>query len=255
MKQIFNIMILMTALTLAWGCSSDDENKDKFSEFTPSGKQDWKVDLTADDPVSEWTAPDPSRYESSIFIRIRLEDELARHSSDDDIVTVFIDDECRAYSNARNVNDNGGIYYILKIHANSSYVQTNISLRYYCASLHQVFSISGRNTFASGHTYGFDEDYVPPLLSGSSKYPVQGELNVILPQELPFTATANDAVAVFAGNECRGTGVVGKPFTVFGRQEGETLQIRYYSAEKGGVYILSNMLKTSVQAQTCNIVF
>jgi hypothetical protein len=77
---------------------------------------------------------------------------------------------------------------------------------------------------------------VPPLLKGSKKYPVQQQLTVNLPAKVPFTSSADDLVAVFAGNECRGVGNVGKPFTVFRTTAGEALLVRYYSADKAGIY-------------------
>lgn len=239
MKTLLNTMMIAAALVLAWGCRHD-EKEEKSSTFTVSARPDWQVDLTSDEGVPSWTAPDPSQFESSVFIRLRLEDELAALSSDDDLMSVFIGGECRALSDVRNVSDDGGVYFILKIRGNSSTTETFLTLNYYSARLRQVFSILGRNNFVSGYTYGFDMDFVPPLLSGSSKYPVQCDLTVKMPATRPFNVKADDMVAVFSGDECRGAGLYGHSFTVYGKQEGETMQVRYYSVEKGGIYTLDN---------------
>ena len=90
--------------------------------------------------------------------------------------------------------------------------------------------------FAPEFTYGNKEDFVPPLLRGFKKFPVQQKLIVALPNSVPFTPDAGDMVAVFTGDECRGVGLVDKAFTAFRTSSGEVLQLRYYSKQKGGVY-------------------
>lgn len=254
MKTLLNTMMIAAALVLAWGCRHD-EKEEKSSTFTVSSRPDWQVDLTSDEGVPSWTAPDPSQFESSVFIRLRLEDELAALSSDDDLMSVFIGGECRALSDVRNVSDDGGVYFILKIRGNSSTTETFLTLNYYSARLRQVFSILGRNNFVSGYTYGFDMDFVPPLLSGSSKYPVQCDLTVKMPATRPFNVKADDMVAVFSGDECRGAGLYGHSFTVYGKQEGETMQVRYYSVEKGGIYTLDNTFVLTKGESAYNLEF
>ena len=46
------------------------------------------------------------------------------------------------------------------------------------------------------------------------------------------------AQVVLTACECRGVGVAGQPFTVFRTTDGETLDVRYYSAKQAGVYTL-----------------
>jgi hypothetical protein len=174
-----------------------------------------------------------------MFIMVKLQDELAAHSTDGDLMTVFIGDECRTVPAIRNVDKNGGIYFLLKIRGNSTDRDVNFGLRYYCESLRQVFAIEGTESFASERDYGFDTDFVPPLLLGCKKYPIQQTLTVTLPSTAPFTPDESDIVAVFAGGECRGVGTAGQPFTVFRTTDGETLDVRYYSAKQAGVYTLT----------------
>ena len=114
-----------------------------------------------------------------------------------------------------------------------------LTLSYYSTQLRQLFTVQGEETLSDDSDYGFDSDYVPPLLQSCKRYPVQGRLTVSLPGTMPFTAAADDQVAVFAGSECRGTGRVGMPFTVFCTSAEESLQLRYYSAQQGGIYTLT----------------
>ena len=214
-------MFLAAVLTFVWGCSSDDESTSANYTFVTAEKPAWSVDLMGNDDAPAWTAPDPSLFESSMFIMVKLQDELAAYSTDGDLMAVFIGDECRTVPAIRNVDKAGGVYFVLKIRGNR-----------------RVFTLQGTEKFATERTYGFDEDFVPPLLQGCTKYPVQQTLTVQLPSTTPFTPGESDIVAVFAGSECRGVGVAGQPFTVFRTTDGETLDMRYYSAKQAGVYTL-----------------
>ena len=237
-KSAIKIMFLAAVLTFVWGCSSDDESTSANYTFAAQERPTWSVDLTGNDDAPAWTAPDPSLFESAMFIMVKLQDELAVHSTDGDLMAVFIGDECRTVPAIRNVDKNGGIYFVLKIRGNSTERDVNFALHYYCAQLRRVFTLQGTEKFATERTYGFDEDFVPPLLLGCTKYPVQQTLTVQLPSTTPFTPDEGDIVAVFAGSECRGVGVAGQPFTVFRTTDGETLDVRYYSAKQAGVYTL-----------------
>ena len=171
-----------------------------------------------------------------MYVTVKLQDELAAHAGDGDLMTVFIGDEQRTRPAAPNIYADGSVYFVMTIGGNSTDREINIRLCYWCAKLHQLFTIEEKSTFTPELPYGNTSDYVPPLLKGSKKYPVQNSLTVNLPAKVPFTPADGDVVAVFAGNECRGVGNVGKPFTVFRTTAGEALQVRYYSSDKAGIY-------------------
>ena len=242
--KIGKYCILLAVLTMLWGCSSDSDDGDKLegSSFVPVEKPSWTIDMMASDPVPTWQAPDPSKYESSMFIMVCLEEQLARYASDDDMMTVLIGDECRAKPAPLHKSASGKCYFVLKIDGNSTDRDVPFSLCYYAAKIHHLFKLSTTQTFASDITYGIDEDFVPQLIKGSSRYPVQGDLTVKLPDTAPFTPSDDDFVAVFVGDDCRGVGTVGQPFTVFLTSAGETPHVRYYSAQKGGVYTFKQSL-------------
>lgn len=236
------VFFLLLCLLPLWSCSSDDDTSANFTLESVVGKPSWHVNHVGSDAAPTWMAPDPSKYESSMFIMVKLQEELMLYSSDDDRMTVFIGDECRALPSMRNADDDGHAFFVLKIRGNSTDRDVIFRLSYYCAQLHQVFTLQGKESFAAEITYGYDEDFVPDLLSGSSKYPVQGQLTVSLPESVPFVPDSSDLVAVFSGEECRGVGYVDKPFTVFRTIPGEPMQLRYYSMQKNAVYTLQQII-------------
>ena len=244
--KIGKYCMLLAVLTMLWGCSSDSDDGDKLegSSFVSAEKPSWTVDMKANDPVPTWQAPDPSKYdsESSMFIMVCLEEQLARYASADDMMTVFIGDECRAKPAPLQKSDSGKCYFVLKIDGNSTDRDVSFSLCYYAAQIHHLFKLSATQTFVPNITYGIVKDFVPQLIKGSSRYPVQGDLTVKLPDTAPFSPSDDDFVAVFVGDDCRGVGTVGQPFTVFLTSTGETPHVRYYSAQKGGVYTLKQSL-------------
>lgn len=233
-------MILLTAvLTIVWGCSSDNDNTaPSASTFVESGRPAWSVDLSGSDAAPGWQDIVRTQYESWMYVTVKLQDELAKHASSDDRMVVFIGDEQRTKPAAPNILADGSVYFVMTIGGNSTDREINIRLSYWCAKLRQLFAIEGQATFTPELQYGNTNDYEPPLLKGSKKYPVQNQLTVNLPAKVPFTPAAGDLVAVFVGNECRGMGSIGKPFTVFRTSAVEALQVRYYSTDKAGVYCI-----------------
>ena len=257
MKTV-KIILLTAVLTMLWGCSSDSDNvsSPSASTFVESGRPSWSVDLSGNDAAPGWQDIDRSLYESWMYITVKLQDELAAYAGDGDLMTVFIGDEQRTRPAAPNIYADGSVYFVMTIGGNSTDREINIRLSYWCAQLRQLFTIEGKSTFTPELPYGNTSDYVPPLLKGSKKYPVQQQLTVNLPAKVPFSASADDLVAAFAGNECRGVGSIGKPFTVFRTSAGEALQVRYYSADKAGIYsILQTVTLSEAAVQTITLEF
>ena len=245
MKTI-KFLLLTTVLTLLWGCSSgDDETSSNGSTFVGSGKPAWSVDLTGNEEAPSWLAPDPTKFESSMFIMVKLQEELVPYSTNEDRLTVFIGDECRAVPAEPNKDDEGNVFFVLKIRGNSSDRAVSFTLCYYCALLHQIFDLEGQETFVSELTYGVDEDFVPPLLEGCKKYPANQLVKVNRPANLPFAQAEGDMIGAFVGNECRGVGRADQPFTVFCTSHEESFQLRYYSETRAGVYSFHQNFKVS----------
>ena len=252
MKNILCIMA-MAALTLAWGCSSDSsDDNGGAATFTSSAAPQWQIDMMHNQQKPQWTAPDQSKYENKMYVMIRLQDELTPFSTDDDLMAVFINDECRALS-VRDGNDQK-VYFVLNIHGNAN-EEENFTLSYYSGGLKQLFSLSGRNTFRNELNVGIDSDFSPNLMDGSTKYAVKTSLTVNMPHPMPFELSDNDLIAVFVGGECRGVGRPEMTFTVFTNSTGEQAQLRYYSQTKGGIYTAVKPVQLTGEPQSITFQF
>ena len=251
MMKTVKILMTVAVLATAWGCSTDTDEQTGTENglantmppsagytFEHADRPAWGVDLTGNDAAPDWGNFSMSLYENSMYVLVTLQDELAAHATEADRMAVFIGGERRTQLAVPNFYDDGAVRYVLRIYGNSTDRNVRFDLQYYCTALKQLFSIGTEEKFVPEFTYGNIKDFVPPLLKGCKKFPVQNKLTVNLSDQLPFTPDGNDLVAVFVGSECRGTGSVGKPFTVFRSSDEESLQLRYYSAQQGGIYSL-----------------
>ena len=264
--RLLTPILLFAAMALTWGCGSDDDNDDDnpipdptptdtipggqkyFTEEKVEAAPIWQIDWKGSEEAPQWEAmaPDQRNYENIAIVIVRLEDELAQYSTSDDMMAVFVGDELRALSWPATWMDEDaegkGVYFILRILANESNNETiKYTLKYYSSSLHQVFTRSGSEKFEYDQTYGAQEDFIPILTEGSTKYPVKMDLTttpMLTNSQSPFTAGEGDMVAVMVDGECRGKQVVNPDdplapldFKVFGRQEGEKGTVCYYSKE------------------------
>ena len=93
MKNI-KIMMILAALTMVGGCSKDDDGSSEptwnNSTFTPSEKPTWVVDWHSDAVQPDWQDPDATKYECCMNMRLRLVDDMAPYSTEDDRLAVFI---------------------------------------------------------------------------------------------------------------------------------------------------------------------
>ena len=239
MKYSFYI-IAMAVLTLVWGCSSNDDDgidRSHVAKFDESAYQPfWWVDMTADQQAPQWTSPDPAQYENKMIILLRLQEELVPYSTDDDLMAVFVGDECRALS--RRSGTDSEVYFVLNVHGKNSYATEQFVIYYYSGGYKQLFSLEGENTFRNEMNVGIETEYVPDLMSGSTKYPVKTELCVtpipIKNQELEESEF--DLVGVFVGDECRGVGKPNETFHVYSYKKGEKGTLCYYNMKQGGVF-------------------
>lgn len=235
MKKI--ILGALLAITMA-SCSSDDNNivNTNYTVITATEQPNWQVDMFSNDMLPIWSDADPTQFENSMFVLIKLQPELVPFSTDDDRMACFINNECRSIVAYRDIHEgDGSIYFALKVLGNAEDREILFEMRYYSGGLHQIFSLTRTGAFVAEQTYGINEDFVPPILLGSTKYPVQMYLSTDL-TGLPFEATEMDRVAAFVGEECRGVCAPLELMTVFGYQEGEQVEIRYYSAKMNAIY-------------------
>lgn len=252
MMKTVKILMTVAVLATAWGCSTDTDEQTGTENrvattmppsagytFEHADKPAWEVDLTGNDAAPDWGDFNMSLYENSMYVTVTLQDELAAHSTEADRMAVFIGGERRTQLAVPNFYDDGAVRYVLRIDGNSTDRNVRFDLQYYSVALKQLFSIGTEEKFVPEFTYGNIKDFVPPLLRGCKKFPVQNQLTVSLPDQPPFTPDNNDLVAVFVGDECRGVGVAGKPFNVFRTSETEKLSLRYYSVQQAGIYTMA----------------
>ena len=244
MMKTVKILMTVAALATVWGCSTANDNeietvKPTGCTFEHADRPAWSVDLTGNDAAPDWGNFNLSLYENSMYVLVTLQEELAAHSTEADRMAVFIGGERRTQLAVPNFYDDGAVRYVLRIYGNSTDRNVRFTLQYYSVALKQLFSIGTEEKFVPEFTYGNIKDFVPPLLKGCKKFPVQNQLTVSLPDQPPFTPDNNDLVAVFVGSECRGVGVAGKPFNVFRTSETEELTLRYYSVQQAGIYTMA----------------
>lgn len=241
---------------LSCGCSSSDEDKDNGggtpaanATFSASEMPEWHVDLSGNEQKPQWTAPDPSQYESKMIFLLRLQKELVPFSTDDDVMGVFVDDQCRALSQ-RSGNEQK-VFFVLNVHGNNTATPENYQLRYYSGGLKRLFVLSGQNTLLNERSIGIDSDFSPMLTAGQTKFSVMTELTVdfVASDDHPVYAE-EDLVGVFVNGECRGVGKPGDPFLVFSNSTDEQGELRYYSIFEGGVFTSSSKVLLSGGSQT-----
>ena len=236
MKTIAKNLMLAAVLTLAWGCSSDNEDITGGQTFVSAQAPQWAVDWHDSQPRPVLEPPMPSLYENKMIVMLRLQDELLPYSTDDDLMAVFADngDECRALS--RRSGTGNAVYFVLNILGNSTGNPEKFHLLYYSGGLHALFWLTGENTFLNEMNVGTEGNFTIDLLQGQTKYSLQTELIVNVKSEGDLTVNPDaDLVGAFVDGECRGTGRPGMPFTVY-FNEGEQAQLRFYCSSKGGIY-------------------
>ena len=241
-KNLFYIPFLTLLLTAVTSCTSDGEDggNGNTAVFTAvSNAPDWQSSLleamVSNDAKPDWKLADLSDYESFTVLVVKLDEGLVPRSNDDDVMAVFIDNECRAIP-PRNVTDDG-IVFVFNVRGSSTEGASEYRLSYYSGGLHQIFSLSETGGYLiNEYILGTDKDFVLPLTYGTTKFSTRTACTVSIPSNAPFTPSEDDLVAAFIGNECRGVGKPGSIFTIYSNSSNEQVQLRYYSAEKQGVY-------------------
>ena len=242
-------MMLMTVLTLLWGCSSDDDNNNNnngqtgnhSTVTTVSTKPDWKINWMSNATEPDWQDPPSSKFECSMDVLVELDDEATSYSTDGDVMAVFIGDECRGVS-YRNKMSSGTVAFLLHVKGSSDEIGDPMTIHYYNDGAHHLSITDGVPLFTPSNLMDETYQFVLGLWDGSHKFPIYTELEINLPEELPFTVSSEDMLAVFVDGECRGLGgcelddFSGWRVLVMSEKKNETAQVRYYSAEKSCIY-------------------
>lgn len=243
-KHLFYIplfALFLVAVVSSCISDGDDDNGDSVTTFTsvstvPEWLSDWLDAMEFNDAKPDWKLDNLSDYESFTVLVVRLEDVLITRSTNDDVMAVFVDGECRAVS-PRNVTSDG-VFFVLNVRGSSaSDSQSEYRLSYYSGGLHHVFTLNETGGYIINEKIlGADSDFSLPLTLGNGKFEAITDCIVAVPDDVPFTITEGDMVAAFIGNECRGLGKPNESFLIYSNNYNEQVQFRYYSAAKGGFY-------------------
>lgn len=227
-KKLFSTILLSAAFALQAAAYT----------VTPADEApQWKVDWSGNEARPDWQEPDASAYASFAVMIVTIEEVLQPYVSQDDLLAIFVGDELRGLASPL-VKGDGTVdatRFLLKGYSNESADdQVVVTMKYYNAQLKQLFSLSESMTLDEDSDLGIYDDFVPPFTQGCEKYPVTTTFDVASAlAEAGITPAEGDIVAVFVGDECRGLWSAGDSpatLTVFLREEGEDVTLKYYDA-------------------------
>lgn len=147
MKKCF--MAALTALALvAWGCSGDDDNNEKPEE---PRLQFGTVQRPA------WRLPNFDDYDLTMTVDVMLQDTLQSYATSEDLLCATINTEIRGL--AEPSLNNGKWSFLITLASDESGV--DVSLSYYCDSLHRIFTTDWTKFDSSISPIGKGDIYKP----------------------------------------------------------------------------------------------
>ncbi len=265
MKKIFSMMMIAATLTMLWGCSkSDDDDVNNNGNSNNAGgihgqkvanAPNWTFKMVPPagdiEGKPDWKEVNFYDYENNMTAIVFVSDLFDVEMTDDDRMAAIIDGEVREVCAPVN-------YYIPDVEENLKcfmlYIpyetdEDDVELQYYNAQTNQTYI--GEHWFdVDDDTVGDDEVCLFTLRPMISAY-------FVLPDNVPFTRTEDDELAVFMGDECCGLGELCEEpgLTNFWlvqafnmNRRHEKAHIRYYSADKKTIYQTDDFLdiKTNI---------
>ena len=276
-KKGFLFTIMAVALTMVWGCGSSDD--DDIQPPVPKNETAWtkesqtfpmKIDWSGSDSKPDWAdfakLPDVSEFENWMILMVTLQDELVAYATENDFMALFIDGSMRALANpAIKIGDTKDVSFILKVLGNeASGKSVEITLKYYCAQLHQTFTVVGSEKFVPERVYGVNETFYVPLMNGCPKFPVCTPVTINFPQEKPsFVEPAiGDMFLLMVDGECRGVCVVDEhlfvapyPFTAYAKRNGEEGRLYFYDVSENTFWNTGKTVTLSNDPQIVNLTY
>lgn len=250
MNNIKLMLVLLASLILGACSSSDDDDNGggntDYTETTVSEAPVWQIDWSFNQERPTWTEPDASLYENWTILKVQIEKALQPYVSAGDLLAVFVNGEMRGLASPAVLEDETLTdKFLLKVYGNETGTETvNMSIQYYSQTLKQIFNLSDDINLDSDETTGIDEDFIPEFTYGSAKYPIVKIFNAAsILAKAEIHPASGDILAVFVGSECRGVSTPDASnlsLTVFGREEGESLTVKYYQAATNKVFTFDN---------------
>ena len=181
------------------GCSSDSSDGDtynlNYSVTTTTARPNWAIDWYNNEPAPNWEEPNQNLFEHSMYLILTLPQNLVPFSTDDDLMAVFINNECRSVAKASPLEDGSKVYFVNTVRGNDTDKEVYFTLKYYSGGLRHTFVIDGTDQYVPDFILGLDEDFVPNIMAGSTKYPCQMMIDPVLSEKLPFTPSPDDLIA------------------------------------------------------------
>lgn len=223
------------------GAAGDDIS---LKHYSASARQVYKSTerITFEPGADYGTASQPARPallpENSMTAVVAIPEELQFAASGDDEVAAFVGGELAAAGVPVQAAD-GTVAYALTIRKTDSQAN-DVAFRYYNARNSYLYATGTVTQFAPDAAFGtLDEPQVLPI-STQGKYPFQMTAHVALPEHLAAYADAQDELAAFAGDECRGvaewTGAGRCRLTIIGNADPADIHLRYYSSRNAYLY-------------------
>lgn len=203
----------------------------------------WGLDVQGSAEAPQWTAPNPNVYPTSMTAVIRLTPFLEQYLTDEDQMAAFIGDECRGVADIVDVDGISLFFIMVKAQDNET---GNVTFRYYNKKTKNLFSsVAADVAYEVNKIYGTVDEPAFPDFEQSAKYPIymNAALSIDL-GKLPFETQEGDELAAFVENDCRGRATLqseadGKQIytmEIRGKEVGETIEFKYYSAAKKSTY-------------------
>lgn len=143
--------------------------------------------------------------ENSMTAVVRIPDELQAYANTEDKLAAFIGEECCGVGKLTMVNDKPVYKMVIKSTDNPS---AKVSFRYYSATNTYLYKTEDLIDFKAESAYGTEEAPQTLSISMSGKYPLKMSAVVALPNNITPYFQADDQLAAFVGNDCRGIGKV-----------------------------------------------
>ena len=150
-----SILTLAALAFMAWGCSSDDDNKP-----APTPTQTPAEIPAGTDVRPTWQAPNYDLFEQTMIVRVQLQDTLNKYVSSLDLLCATIGGEVRGVAAPQFVED--AWLFPLTIASNDAGV--DVGLSYYCDQLHRIFKIDWTTFDASVAPTGTGGIYQPEFV-------------------------------------------------------------------------------------------
>lgn len=181
--------------------------------------------------------------ENSMTAVVRIPDELQLYANKDDKVAAFIGGECCGVGKLTVVNDKPVYKMVIKSTDNPS---AKVSFSYYSATNTYLYTTEDLIDFKAESAYGTENNPQTLSISMSGKYPLKMTAVVALPSTLAPYFQANDKLAAFVGDDCRGIGqmisneygqVVFSMEIIGSDAPDQTIHFKYYNSRNSYLYI------------------